>query len=382
MARIFGREYTADELRRHVGDISQVAGTRAYRIQGGAADGVRGIDVYTGSGLRFTVLPGRGLDISHASYKGIPLAWISPAGEVSAHAYEPAGFGWLRTFGGGLLTTCGMSHILDPATEDGVDYGQHGRASTLIAENVSTDGRWDGDEYKLRVTGTTRETALGSEQFELVRTISTRLGATSLKIEDTVTNIAHRPQTHMYLHHMNIGHPVAGPDTELVASIHGLRVRPGFEQDAANDFRHFAEPELDYPPRVFEHRPVPDADGYAYAALINESLASGSLAISFRYRVDSFPFLNQWKLLDRGDYVVGIEPNNAGILDRLDARKAGDLRILDPGQAVSYETEIGVLDGRAEIDEFRARVARVMAEIDEVIDAHGGWPVAFQAAGA
>ncbi len=362
MARIFGREYTAAELLRQVGNIAQIAGIRPYRIQGGAADGVSGIDVYTGSGLRFTVLPGRGMDISHASYKGIPLAWISPAGEVSAHAYEPAGFGWLRTFAGGLLTTCGMSHILDPATEDGVDYGQHGRASTLIAESVATDGRWDGDEYKLRVRGTTREAAFWTEQFELVRTISTRLGARSLKIEDTVTSIAHRPQTHMYLHHMNIGHPLVGPDTELVASIRGLRVRPGFEQDARDDFRHFAAPELDYQPRVFEHGPVADAEGYAHAALINETLPSGPLAISLRFGVDSFPFLNQWKLLDRGDYVVGIEPNNAGILDRLGARAAGDLRVLEPGQHVAYETEISVLDGKAEIDEFRARVARIMAK--------------------
>ena len=160
-----------------------------------------------------------------------------------------------------------------------------------------------------------------------------------------VTNIGHRPQTHMYLHHMNIGHPVLGPETELLASVRGFRVRPGFEQDAEDDFFHFGPPELDYPPRVFAHNPVADADGYAYSALINESLGQGPLGIAFRFRTDSFPFLNEWKLLDRGDYVVGIEPNNAGILDRLDAREAGDLRILEPGQSVVYQSEISVLDG-------------------------------------
>ena len=361
MARLFGRDYTRAGLLENLGNISQVAGTRPYRIEGGAADGVSGIDVYTGSGFCFTVLPGRGMDISHASYKGIPLAWISPAGEVSAHAYEPNGFGWLRTFAGGLLTTCGMSHVLDPATEDGVDYGLHGRASTLIAENVVADGRWDGDEYELHVKGTTREAAFSAEQFELVRTISTQLGANWLRIEDVVTNIGHRPQTHMYLHHMNIGHPMVGPDTELLATMRGFRVRPGFEEDAEDDFLHFNAPELDYRPRVFAHNPVADADGYAYAAMINESLEPGPLAIAFRFRTDSFPFLNEWKLLDRGDYVVGIEPNNAGILDRVDAREAGDLRMLEPGESVVYKSEISVLDGMAEIDEFRATVAGVMA---------------------
>lgn len=360
MARLFGREYTASELLEHVGNVSQVGGTRSYRITGGAADGVSAIDVYTGSGLCFTVLPGRGMDISHASYKGIPLAWISPSGEVSAHAYEPAGFGWLRTFAGGLLTTCGMSHVLDPATEDGVEYGLHGRASTLVAENVAAEGWWDGDEYRLQVRGTTREAAFAAEQFELVRTISTELGASSLKVEDVVTNIGHRPQTHMFLHHVNVGHPLVGPDAEMLATIRGFRVRPGFEEDAEDDFLHFGAPELDYRPRVLSHYPVADAEGYASAALINESLDSGPLALTLRFRVDSFPFLMEWKLLDRGDYVVGIEPNNARILDRADARAAGDLRVLEPGESVSYENQIGVLDGIEEIDEYRARVAEVM----------------------
>jgi hypothetical protein len=57
---------------------------------------------------------------------------------------------------------------------------------------------------------------------------------------------------------------------------------------------------------------------------------------------------------------VGIEPNNARILDRADARAAGDLRVLEPGESVSYENQIGVLDGIEEIDEYRARVAEVM----------------------
>lgn len=74
MARIFGREYTAAALLLDVGKISQMAGTRPYRIEGGAAAGLSGIDFYTGSGLRITVLPGRDIGISHASYKGIPLA--------------------------------------------------------------------------------------------------------------------------------------------------------------------------------------------------------------------------------------------------------------------------------------------------------------------
>ncbi len=36
-------------------------------------------------------------------------------------------------------------------------------------------------------------------------------------------------------------------------------------------------------------------------------------------------------------------------------REAGDLRILEPGQAIAYENEIRMLDGMEEMDEFRPR---------------------------
>ena len=360
MASLFGRDYSRSELQRLGGRLSQFAGVREYRIQGGAADGVHAVDVYTGSGLRFTVLPGRGMDISLASYRGIPVAWISPVGEVSAHAYEPIAHGWARTFAGGLLTTCGMSHAQQPADENGVHYGMHGRASTLIAENVIAGARWEGDEYRLWVRGRTREAAFGSAQFELVRTISTRLGASTLRIEDIVTNIGHAPETHMYLYHMNVGHPVLGPETELVATVAGHRVRTGFEQDAEDDPFRFGPPHAGYEEKVFSHNLVADEDSYAYTALVNESLDSGPLGVSFRFHTASFPYLNEWKQLGRGDYVVGIEPNNCGILGRVAARAAGDLVILDAGESVRYDTEIAVLDGPAAIDEFRATVAGIM----------------------
>ena len=47
-----------------VGSISQIGGLRRYRLCGGLADGVEAVDVRTGSGLCYTVLPGRGMDIA------------------------------------------------------------------------------------------------------------------------------------------------------------------------------------------------------------------------------------------------------------------------------------------------------------------------------
>src|SRR5512143_823898 len=106
MAKLFGRDCTREEIAARSGDLSQVAGVRTMTLSSGHEEGVRIADVRTGSGLRFQVTLDRGMDISVAEYRGIPLAWRSPAGDVHPAYFDPAGRGWLRTFPGGLMTGC------------------------------------------------------------------------------------------------------------------------------------------------------------------------------------------------------------------------------------------------------------------------------------
>ncbi|PID58663.1 hypothetical protein CSB45_03725 [candidate division KSB3 bacterium] len=77
MARIFGQEYSRDELLKRVGSISQLGGVTATEFSDGKARGVRAAEFNTGSGLHFTVLLDRGLDISAADYCGRSLCWQS-----------------------------------------------------------------------------------------------------------------------------------------------------------------------------------------------------------------------------------------------------------------------------------------------------------------
>jgi hypothetical protein len=50
-----------------VGDFSQVFGTKDYTLNSGIAQGTRANDIKNGSGLEFTVLPDRGMDIAWLS---------------------------------------------------------------------------------------------------------------------------------------------------------------------------------------------------------------------------------------------------------------------------------------------------------------------------
>src|SRR5262252_7846472 len=108
MVQLFGRQWTRRELLERVGDVSQLGGARMVMLAEGPESGVQVAEFRTGSGLAFSVLPGRGMDIGFAEFRGMPLCWRSSTGEVAAPHYEPRGEGWLRGFSGGLMTTCGL----------------------------------------------------------------------------------------------------------------------------------------------------------------------------------------------------------------------------------------------------------------------------------
>jgi hypothetical protein len=114
MAWYAGRNWTREELVSRVGDPLQIAGARGSVLTDGKADGVRAFEVSTGSGLVFTVLPGRGMDIPFASYRGKAIGFFSATGITSPAYYEEPGLEWRRSFYAGLLTTCGIANAGAP----------------------------------------------------------------------------------------------------------------------------------------------------------------------------------------------------------------------------------------------------------------------------
>src|SRR5438132_1610483 len=149
MPQLWGREWSREELVRRVGDLSQIAGVRLLELADGKERGVRAAEIKTGSGLSCTVLIDRGLDISTAEYNGKALAWRSMTQDAHPAFFEPEGLGWLRTFYGGLLVTCGMTYAGAPGEDQGQAYGLHGRVSHLPARNVYADAAWEGGRYRI-----------------------------------------------------------------------------------------------------------------------------------------------------------------------------------------------------------------------------------------
>ena len=88
-------------------------------------------------------------------------------------------------------------------------------------------------------------------------------------------------------------------------------------------------------------------------AIVNRELGLGAYQV---YQKDQFPFHTMWRMLGEGTYGVAMEPTTNRDAGRFDARERGELAYLAPGEARVYDLEIGVLDGRAAIDSFAARV--------------------------
>ena len=350
MPQLFGTQYTADELRRQTGMIGQIAGVRQATLADGKARGMRVAEVYTGSGLRFTVLIDRALDLGGVEWGGRPLAWVHPALGGPDH-YDPAGTGWLRTFGGGLVTTCGLSHFGQTEQDGNEALGLHGRISHTPADHVAVQEAWQGDEYTLEIAGQARQSVLFGENLLLTRRIATRLGATALTIDDTVRNDGFRPAPHMILYHCNFGFPVVSPESELLVAEEQVIPRDAAARAGLATHTRFDPPDPGYAEQVFFHKPRVRADGTTGVAIVNRALAFGAY---IRYRVAELPYLAQWKMMGAGDYVCALEPANQWETPRARLREEGRLRILAPGEEVHYHMEIGVLPDAAAIADFAA----------------------------
>lgn len=357
MAQLFGRNFTRSEILQRVGDISQLAAVRLMRLEDGSEEGVRLIEARTGTGFRFNVLPSRGMDISFAEYKGIPLSWRSCTGDVSPAFYEPDGDGWHRIFYGGMVITCGLTNVGAPCQDQGEELGRHGRISATPAECVYADGQWEGDEYNLIIHGRMRLASFWGENLIMTRRIHSQMGQSSFKIIDEVENHGFRSEPLMFLYHVNAGFPILSEESVIL-----IPSKKTVSMDAsvkAEDYANLHTPLPEAQSQVFYHETASEPDGSVPVALINENL---SLGLCIRYNRNQLKNLVQWKMLGQGAYVLGIEPANCHVEGRAAEREMGTLESLPPGGKREFCLELGVLDSRDELGEIKGKIERLTRE--------------------
>lgn len=347
-----------EDLLRRVGSISQLGGLKRYIFTEGRAKGVEAIDVNTGAGLEFTVLPGRCMDLTAARYRGIPISYASKA-DLAAPAYaEREGMEWLRSFHAGLLTTCGFDNVGGPCEDErrifGMQHhGLHGRLANLPASEVCSSGDWTAEGYIMCVSGKIRQSAVHGENLVLHRTVSAKLGEKKLYLEDRIENEGFVPEPMMLLYHMNFGYPLLSSGSRLLTASAGIQAADETARAELAQCREFHEPKHLHDERCYFHDLYTDAHGKTTIGLVNDGL---ELGIALTFSKEALPYLTEWKMLSEGEYVLGLEPGNTPPIGRLEAKARGTLEYLEPGESRTVSIELEILDGPEEIQALGARI--------------------------
>lgn len=319
-------------LRERIGHLSQVIRVDSFHEADGAARGARRIRMVNGGGIEIEVHPDRALDIGQVTVDGVPIAWVSPVGLVGPEAAEPDGAGWLQTFSGGLLTTCGLDTFGPPSEDDGVVFGQHGRIGTQKAQVIHAEASDAG----VAVEGIVRQASVFGEALSLRRRISSPAGSDSIRIEDLVTNESFVEQPHMVLYHFNLGWPLLGAKTTIDIPARHVAPRDADAMDGIDECGVFAAPTPDFREQVFTHV----LSHNSRARIVVNNPDNG---LRFTLEIDSsqLPNVFEWKMAGQGHYALGVEPANTScIAGRAAARTTGTLPTLGPGESTQYALEI------------------------------------------
>jgi hypothetical protein len=343
------------ELRSRVGNVSAIAGAVRYTLDEGQAAGTKAVDVRTGSGLEFTVLPDRGMDISRLSFRGVPLSYFSKTGVAAPTRFEPAGTGWLRGFFGGLLTTCGLSNVGPPSVVQrgeplGLqEQGLHGRISHIAAEQAGVRSEWIDGHYRTTVSGLMREATAFGESLLLRRRIVTVAGTNSLTIHDVVENDSPVETPFMLLYHINGGYPLVDAGTRLIVRSAETvsRERPGSQ--VSPDELVMDEPAPQAAERCYFHDAEADENGRVVAAIVNPALEVG---LYVKYQASELPYFTSWFSPAAQDYAIGMEPATSLPLGHEEAAARGIVELLPPYSRKEITIEIGVLEDMQAIEDL------------------------------
>jgi hypothetical protein len=324
--------------------MEQVASVVPCVLTEGRANGTRALLVSAPSGLDVTLLPDRGMDIGAARYRGVPLAWVSPVGVVHPASFQD--HDWLRSFHGGLLTTCGVSNVGPAAAVRGQLEPMHGRFSNIPADNVSWSVTATDDGPEIVASATVRETTVYGSNIAVHRTVTLPAGSAAVHVSDRVVNEGWSDHDLMLLYHVNVGYPLLDDHAELVAGSGATVPLNAAARAAHGSEKRFSAPVIGAEPEVFSHEV---SVGRNSVAVWNDSVQGGpGLGLAVEFAADELPYLLQWRMPGEGTYVMGLEPSTTLGQGYEAERKAGRTDVVRPGEQRHFSITVRVLHVRPE----------------------------------
>jgi len=338
-------------------------------LAGGRQDGVEVIEVNNGL-LTFTVVPTRGFQVWAANAGDVRLGWDSPVKEIVHPKFvnlaERGGLGWLNGFGE-MVSRCGLESLGPPCDDSGRVYTLHGRINYIPASYVEV--RLESKPRpRIVLRGVVDESLMFGPQLRLTSEISTELGSTSLRFDDTVTNLSDQPQEMESLYHANFGPPLLAAGAQFVAPV--KRVWPRNARAAEGGmigWNQYTGPHSgDYTEQVYFMELYADESGKTKALLKS---ADGSKAVAVSFDIRQLPYLTLWKNEGpaQSGYVTGLEPGTSFPNPKPAERAAGRVPKLVGGESRKASVTITALRTSQEVERALDAIRAMQKGVEQVL---------------
>ena len=321
----------------YIGHIDQCLSVQQGVLAQGKQNGVRFIHISNGSGLELTVLPDRCMDLYQVRFEGKNCCFIYPCGIVHPSYFARSDEGWADTFAAGFLTTCGLTYTGLSVEDEGIHTSLHGVIGNMPAVDVNVAREIVGDVPRVRLTGEIHEHLCGVN-MALTREITVCHGVNEIAVRDIVQNRGFKRTPHMIVYHCNLGYPLLSEAAKIELNSRSIRGRTPLAQKNLDAWRTIPSPQDEYEEMCFYHDVVRDENGFAKAGIVNHE---EHISLEIKYDAGTLDQFVQWSMFQKGEYALGLEPCNATIDGRDDARKNGTLKYLDSGESVTHRLTFG-----------------------------------------
>lgn len=308
-------------MNKYIGHKLQIYGVEEVRLQGGKGDGMRMLNVRNGKGLEITISLDRAADIVRASLKGDNYGYFAPCGYVSPKYYDDKDAGFLKSFTAGFFTTCGLTAVGSPCTDNGEDLPLHGTISNTPCEHFR---HWIEDN-KIHIVATIRDARIFSYQLILEREYIIPLDENAVYLTDTIKNIGSMEAPLEVLYHCNMGYPLLDENAELSIPAVKVEARNDHAQSGIDTCLVCEKPQNGYEEMCYYHT----MEGKTEVSIFNNKIKKG---LTMSYDTKELPCFTQWKMMGEYDYVMGLEPGNCYPDGRDVMREKGILEFLRGGE--------------------------------------------------
>lgn len=330
-------------MKDYIGNPLQIRGAEQYTLQKGKGDGMHFLNIRNGLGLEIWLSLDRAGDVSRANFKGDNMGYFAPCGYVAPTFYDNVGAGFLKSFTAGFFTTCGLTAVGSPCTDNGEELPLHGTISHIPAELCAIEENSNELIVKLKI----RDAVLFGRKLVMNRVYNISYTENSFTVSDTVTNEADTESPYMILYHCNMGYPLLCENSIVKIPNNSITARNEHAKEYIETALQMEKPQSGYEECCYYYD-VKENDGTAKVGIFNDDISKG---LVMDYDKTTLTNFTEWKMMGKTDYVLGLEPGNCTPDGRDVLHKNGKLKFLQPDESATttvkftFTTELKDFEG-------------------------------------